>query len=98
MNTTLPIDNKALNQICHRYHIRKLALFGSVLHGKQRPESDIDILVEFEAGKTPGLAFFTLQDELAALFGKNVDLNTPNFLSRYFREQVKAEAEILYAT
>lgn len=98
MNTTLAIDNNALNQICHRYHIRKLALFGSVLHGKQRPESDIDIWVEFEAGKTPGLAFFTLQDELGALFGKNVDLNTPNFLSRYFREQVKAEAEILYAT
>jgi predicted nucleotidyltransferase len=57
MNTTLPIDNKALNQICDRYHIRQPVLFGSVWHGKQRPESDIDILVEFEAGKTPGLAF-----------------------------------------
>ncbi len=58
--------------------------------------SDIDVLVEFEHGHTPGLECFTLQDELSAALGRKVDLNTPGFLSKYFREQVLAEAENLY--
>ncbi|MEN8218693.1 MAG: nucleotidyltransferase family protein [Pseudomonadota bacterium] len=97
-NSTLHIDDTTLNKICHRYHISRLALFGSVLRGEQQPDSDIDLLVEFAEGKIPGLAFFTLQDELSALFRRKVDLNTPNFLSRYFRQQVIAEAEELYVS
>jgi predicted nucleotidyltransferase len=83
---------------CRRHDVRRLALFGSILRDDFRPESDIDILVEFEPGKTPGFAFFGMQDELSAQLGRPVDLNTPGFLSRYFRDQVLAEALPLYET
>ncbi|MBI4202934.1 MAG: nucleotidyltransferase family protein [Chloroflexi bacterium] len=85
-----------LADFCRRHHIRKLALFGSVLREDFRPDSDIDVLVEFEAGHTPGLAFFSMQDELSELLGRKVDLNTPQFLSPYFRQQVLDEAETYY--
>jgi hypothetical protein len=77
---------------CRRHHIARLSLFGSVLRDDFMPESDVDVLVEFAPGKTPGLAFFGMQDELSALIGRRVDLNTPGCLSKYFREQVVAEA------
>jgi predicted nucleotidyltransferase len=97
MNTrpvTIPRDE--IVAFCQRHHIRKLALFGSVLRADFGPESDLDVLVEFEPGHTPGFAFFDVQDELSALIGRKVDLNTPNFLSDYFRDQVLAEAAVLY--
>jgi len=81
---------------CRRHHIRKLALFGSVLGDRFGPDSDVDVLVEFEAGHVPGLAFVDIQDELAELFARPVDLHTPRSLSRYFRDQVLAEAEVLF--
>jgi predicted nucleotidyltransferase len=90
-------SNKALVGLCHRYHIRRLALFGSAIHGTQRKGSDLDVLVEFEPGHVPGLEFFTIEEELSQLFGRKVDLNTPGFLSRYFRDRVLAEAEVQYA-
>ncbi len=61
------------------------------------PDSDVDVLVEFEPGHVPGFAFIRLQRELSALLGRKVDLNTPNSLSRYFRDKVLAEAEVTYA-
>lgn len=73
-----------------------LALFGSVLRDDFRRDSDVDVLVEFEPGHTPGLEFFSMQDELSGIVGQKVDLNTPNFISPYFRERVMAEAEVLY--
>ncbi|GEM_PF-137148 len=81
---------------CKRHHIRKLSLFGSVLRDDFRPDSDVDILVEFEPGHTPGLAFFGMQDELSQILGRKVDLHTPGFLSRYFRARVLAEAKTQY--
>jgi uncharacterized protein len=81
---------------CRRHHISRLAIFGSVLRDDFRPDSDIDVLVEFEPGYTPGLAFFTMETELSQILGRKVDLNTPQFLSRYFRNQVLAEAEVMY--
>jgi hypothetical protein len=81
---------------CRRNHIRRLALFGSVLRRDFSPESDVDVLVEFEPGHVPGLAFFGMQEELSQLIGRKVDLNTPQFLSRYFRKAVQKEAEDLY--
>lgn len=81
---------------CRRNHIRRLALFGSVLRPDFRADSDVDILVEFEPGHTPGLAFFRMQQELSELLGREVDLNTPACLSRYFRDEVLGEAEVLY--
>lgn len=80
-----------------RHHIRKLALFGSVLRDDFQPNSHIDVLVEFKPGYTPGFAFFGVEDDLSGLLGRKVELHTPNFLSRYFRDRVQAEAEIQYA-
>ena len=98
MNTKarISISKEQIVQFCHRHHIRKLSLFGSVLRDDFGPKSDIDVLVEFEPGKTPGLAFFAMQDELSQVLGYPVDLNTSQCLSRYFRDEVLAEAEAVY--
>jgi uncharacterized protein len=93
---TLSFDHEALARLCERYGIRRLAIFGSVLRGENRPNSDLDILVEFRPGSVPGLAFITLQNELTALFGRTVDLVTPGFLSPHFRDRVVLEASPLY--
>lgn len=86
-------------EFCQRHHIRKLSLFGSVLRKDFHPDSDVDVLVEFEPGHVPG--FFRLLDlegELSKLFGgRKVDLRTPQDLSRYFREEVVTTAEVQYA-
>ena len=86
-----------IESLCRRHHIRRLALFGSVLRDDFRPDSDVDVLVEFEPGRTPGFKFWDVEDELTELFGRKVDLNTPGCLSRYFRERVQREAQVLYA-
>ena len=83
-------------QCNRRHHITWLALFGSILRDDFGPESDVDVLVEFETGHVPGLAFFAMQDELSAILGRPVDLQTPPFLSPYFRQQVRAEAQGQY--
>jgi predicted nucleotidyltransferase len=88
----IPIPRKKLAEFCRRNHIRKLSFFGSVLRSDFGPQSDVDILVEFEQGHSPGLAFFTMQDELSAILGRKVDLNTSAFISPYFRQQVQDEA------
>lgn len=96
---TLPIDipKKKIAEFCQRHHIRKLSLFGSVLRDDFRPESDIDFLVEFEPGKTPGFAIVKMQLELSEMLnGREVDLRTPQELSRYFRDRVMAEAVVQY--
>jgi predicted nucleotidyltransferase len=95
MKVRLPKDKIA--DFCRRHHIRRLSVFGSVLHGDARPDSDLDVLVEFEPGHVPGLAFFGMEQELSELLGRKVDLNTPQFLSPYFRDEVLAEAEVQYA-
>jgi uncharacterized protein len=83
-------------EFCRRHHVRRLAFFGSVLRDDFTPQSDVDVLVEFEPGKTPGLAFFAMQDELSTILGRRVDLNTPQDLSKYFRDEVLTEAQDLY--
>jgi predicted nucleotidyltransferase len=74
-----------------------LAVFGSALREDFGPDSDVDILVQFEDGHTPGWELFDLEDELSALVGRRVDLNTPAFLSWSFRQRVLDEAQVLYA-
>lgn len=99
MQKTFPIkiSETAIQNFCRNNHIRKLALFGSVLRNDFRDDIDIDVLVEFEPGHVPGLAFIRMERELSELLARKVDLNTPKFLSRYFRDQVLNEAEVLYA-
>lgn len=92
--STLPRDEIA--DFCRRNGIRRLAIFGSALRDDFTPQSDIDVLVEFESGARTGLRFFRIQDDLSALFRRVVDLNTPDCLSRYFRQQVLEEAKDLY--
>jgi uncharacterized protein len=96
--TAIEIPKKAVADFCRRHHIRKLALFGSVLRPDFRPDSDIDVLVEFDSGYVPGLAFFTMQEELSDLLRRKVDLNTPECLSRHFRQEVLQEAETVYGS
>lgn len=94
MNIALPHEEIA--DFCRRNGIRRLALFGSVLRRDFGPESDVDVLVEFEPGARLGFGFFALQDELSALLGRKVDLNTREDLSRYFRDEVARTAEPIY--
>ncbi|MCG6963549.1 MAG: nucleotidyltransferase family protein [Acidobacteria bacterium] len=92
----IEIPRKAIADLCRRNRIRRLALFGSILRDDFSAKSDIDVLVEFEPGATPGFGFIGIQDELAAILGRGVDLHTPASLSRYYRERVLHEAEPLY--
>ena len=92
----IEIPKEKIAAFCRKHHIRKLALFGSVLRKDFRPGSDVDVLVEFEPEHVPGLAFFSMEEELSKILGYRVDLNTPQFLSRYFRDSVIAEAEVQY--
>src|ERR1043165_7744800 len=95
----LPIPEEQLAGFCRKQHVRRLSLFGSTLAGTARPDSDIDLLVEFEPGFEPGLlGLASMEAELTAMSGgKRVDLRTPQYLSRYFREQVLWTAEVQYA-
>ena len=90
------VDRIKITDFCRRHHIRRLAFFGSVLREDFGPDSDVDVLVEFEPGRVPGLAFFAMEQELSEILGRRVDLNTPQFVSPRFRERVLAEAEAQY--
>jgi len=91
------ISSEKIAEFCRKHHIRKLALFGSVLREDFRSDSDVDVLVEFETGHTPGLAFFAMEADLADILGRKVELHTPQFLSPDFRAKVMDEAEVQYA-
>ena len=92
----IPIPEKQIIAFCQRNQIRTLSLFGSVLREDFGPDSDVDVLVEFEPGTRVGLRFFGLEIELSEMLGRKVDLNTPGFISDYFRDEVMAEAEVQY--
>ncbi len=92
----LEIPKEQVAEFCRRHHIHRLALFGSVVRDDFQSDSDVDVLVEFEPGFVPGLEFFALETELSEIFGRRVDLNTPSFLSKYFRDRALAEAEVHY--
>lgn len=93
----IPIPRAAVAEFCRRHRIRRLALFGSVLRSDFSAASDVDVLVEFEPGARVGLAIVTMEDELSTLLGRKVDLRTPEELSRHFREEVLAAAEVVFA-
>lgn len=99
MRTKIRVPKEKLATFCQRHHIRKLAFFGSVLRDDFTPESDIDVLVEFEPGARVGLFdLYDMEQELYRLLGgKKVDMNTPRSLSKYFREEVLTQAEVYYA-
>lgn len=96
---SISVDKEQIAAFCRKHHIRRLALFGSVLRQDFPPDSDVDVLVEFEPESVPGLfGIARMERELSALLGeRKVDLRTPEDLSRYFRQSVLAEAELQYA-
>ncbi|MBU4271480.1 MAG: nucleotidyltransferase family protein [Planctomycetes bacterium] len=97
MPAAIAIDRRAIAAFSRRHHIRRLALFGSVLGGSFRPDSDVDVLVEFEAGQTVGLIQLAgMERKLSEILGHKADLRTPADLSRYFRDEVVRNAEVLY--
>lgn len=94
----IDIPQVSIADFCRRHHVRRLSLFGSVLRDDFRGDSDIDVLVEFEPGHVPGyIRLGGMQHELTQLFGRMVDLKTPEELNRSFRDQVLATAEVQYA-
>jgi predicted nucleotidyltransferase len=92
----LEIDMEQVAEFCRRHHIRWLAVFGSALRDDFGPESDVDVLVEFDPDHIPGYRFISMQDELSKLLGRNVDLLTRNSLNRWIRNRVLHEAQVLY--
>ena len=91
------IPENMVSEFCIRNHILKLSLFGSCLHDSFRPDSDVDILVEFESGHFPGLITLSgMEIELSEIFCRKVDLRTPEDLSPYFRDEVLESAEVQY--
>ncbi|MCX6675644.1 MAG: nucleotidyltransferase family protein [Methanothrix sp.] len=92
----ISVDREKIAEFCRRHHIRRLSLFGSVLREDFGPASDVDVLVEFEPGHTPGLVFFSMEEELSQIIGRNVDLNTSGFLSPCFRYRIERESEVQY--
>ena len=94
----IDIPSHEITGVCQRHDIRQLALFGSVLRDDFGPESDVDVLVEFEPEARIGyLRFFRLQDELTALFGREVDLFTPNSLKPFARDRAMQSKAVIYA-
>lgn len=98
MSPRIAIDKDRLAAFCQRNHIRRLSLFGSVLRSDFGPDSDVDVLVEYEAGVPIGLfEMARMERELSEMLGRKVDLRTPEDLSRYFRQDVLDAAEVQFA-
>ena len=97
MAARIPVDRERIVDFCKRNHVRRLAFFGSAVRDDFAPErSDVDVLVEFEPGRTPGFAFFGLEAELSEILGRKVDLHTPGSLGERIRRRVASEAEVQY--
>ena len=91
------MSKEKVARFCRKNHIKRLAVFGSAIRGQLGPDSDIDLLVEFEQGCTPGLfSIIRMEMELAESLGRKVDLRTPADLSEYFRDEVMRNAQIQY--
>ena len=98
MTARIHVPYGQIADFCKRRHVKRMALFGSVIRDDFTDASDVDVLVEFEPGRTPGLAFFAMELELSDLLGRKVDLNTEDWLGRYFRQSVLDEAEVIYVS
>jgi uncharacterized protein len=98
MNKKITIDKNKIAEFCKKHHIQRFSIFGSALRHDFNPESDIDVLVDFEPGHVPSLfKLFEMEEELSKIFGeRKVDIRTPQDLSRYFRDKVMEEAEVQY--
>lgn len=96
MTPQIDFDRAELEKLCRKYGIERLSFFGSVIRDDFSDDSDVDILVEFLPGSRVGFSFFSLQEELSQLVGRQVDLSTPGFLSPHIRDKVATEARPVY--
>lgn len=98
MNNNIQIDKERVRDFCERYYIRRLAIFGSALRADFDEDSDVDVLVDFIPGHVPGFfGLFEMEEELSGLFGgRKVEMRTAEDLSRYFRDEIVAKAEVQY--
>ncbi len=97
--TNLNIPKEKIVEFCKKNHIRKLSIFGSALREDFRFDSDVDVLVEFEPDTRVGMIrLMGIETELGEILGRKADLNTPGFLSKYYRDKVLAEAVVHYDT
>lgn len=93
----LGLPDQTLQDFCREHHVQRLSLFGSRLKGTHHPDSDVDLLVEFESGHTPSMfGMIRMEAQLSDLLGQPVDLRTPGDLSRYFRQDVIDSAQVQY--
>ena len=96
MNSQLEMPHALIKKFCQKHHIKRLSIFGSSATNNRNSKSDLDVLVDFKPAHVPGLEFFNMEDELSELLGIKVDLNTPSFLSHYFRDEVLKNAKVEY--
>jgi len=97
VSSRVPVNRQRIAEFCRSHHIRKLSLFGSVLRDDFRPDSDIDVLVTFEPRQVVGLRIVDIEDELAQLLGRRVDLVSEKYLNHRIRDIVLSAAEVQYA-
>ena len=98
MDQRLMVPKNVLSDFCRRHHIRKLSLFGSVLRDDFRPDSDINVLVDFEPGHVVGFEIIDMEEELSRLFGGHkVDIVSEKYLNWRLRDRILASAEVQYA-
>jgi len=95
--SNIEVPRGKLKAFCRRHHIKRLSFFGSVLRDDFRQDSDVDVLVEFETGHTPGWDIISMEDELTSILSRKVDMHTRNDLSRYIRDRVVREAKVQYS-
>lgn len=97
MPVRISVSYEEIAAFCQRWRIKELSIFGSALREDFRPDSDIDVLVRFEPDARIGLiGFAQIENELSQMLKRKVDLNTPDCLSKYFRDEVLREAQIIY--
>ncbi|MBS1828137.1 MAG: nucleotidyltransferase domain-containing protein [Acidobacteria bacterium] len=93
----IPVETERIREFCHKHSIRKLSFFGSILTSRFQPQSDVDVLVEFAPGRTPGfIRLAGMERELSAILGRKADIRTAEDLSRHFREDIVASAAVQY--
>lgn len=98
MDLPIQVDKEQLAAFCRRYHLIRLALFGSVLTDQFGPDSDVDVLFEYDPDHVPSLFDVVgMEAELSEIFGRKADMRTPRDLSRYFRDEVLRTAQVQYA-
>jgi predicted nucleotidyltransferase len=93
----IEIPSAGIAELCRRYHVREMAIFGSAARGEMHPDSDIDIMVEFQSEANAGWEFFELEEDLARLFGRKVDLGTKRSLKPWVRPGALRDALVIYA-